>query len=190
MQPMSDAAQLRAARKDPEAFTGFYRDHAEWLDRWFRLQTGDAHAAADLTAETFAQALVSLARFRGTEPGSGTAWVFGIARNLLRGFHARRAVDTRARERLAMPLRDYGPDEYEQADGRLDAAALAAEIEAALGGLSPDLRRTLELRAVEGLGYAEIATATGTTEASARMRVSRALRAAGARLTANDKESL
>jgi len=190
MQPASDAAQLRAARKDPEAFTGFYRAHAEWLDRWFRLQTRDAHAAADLTAETFAQALVSLARFRGTEPGSGTAWIFGIARNLLRSFYARQAVDTRARVRLAMPLRDYELDEYEQADGRLDAAALAAEIEAALGSLSPELRRTLELRALDGLDYAEIASSTGTTEASARMRVSRALRAAGARLTANDKELL
>jgi RNA polymerase sigma-70 factor (ECF subfamily) len=188
--PSSDAAQLRAARKDPEAFTAFYRDHAEWLDRWFRVQVGDAHVAADLTAETFAQALTSLGRFRGSGRGEGTAWLFGIGRNLLRRYLARKSVETRAREALEIPLRDYEPDEYAAADERLDAAALAREIEQALGALSPGLRRTLELRTLDGLDYSEIAERTGTTETSARMRVSRALRTAGARLTSSSKELL
>ncbi len=185
----SDAALLRAARRDPEAFSAFYREHADWIDRWFRSQLGEAEAAADLTAETFAQALLSLHRFRGRESGEGTAWLFGIARNLLRRYFARRRAESEARERLGMPIRTYAPDECDAVDARLAALALRDEIEAALGSLRPELRATLELRAVEELGYEEIARRTDTTEANARMRLSRALRAAGARMTSPKKES-
>ena len=160
----SDAALLRAATKDPEAFSAFYRGHAEWVDRWFRLQVADANTAADLTAETFAQALLSLRKFRGHEAGEGTAWLFGIARNLLRRYIDRRRVETEARERLEMPFRDYGPDEYDAVDARLDADALREEIRAAVGSLTPNLRATLELRALEDLDYDEIARRTDTTK--------------------------
>ena len=186
----SDADLLRAARKDADAFAAFYRDHAAWVERWLRSHVRDPHVAADLTAETFAQALVSLERFRGRERGAGTAWLFGIARNLLRGYAARRRVETEARERLGIAIRDYGPDEFAAADERLDANALAAEIAAALGSLPPELRETLELRAVDGLPYGEIAARTGTTAANARMRVARAVRTAGTRLTRNKEPHL
>jgi RNA polymerase sigma factor (sigma-70 family) len=185
----SDTELLLAARKDGAAFTEFYRVHAEWIYRWLSLQVGDAHLASDLTAETFAQALVSLHRFRGREPGAGTAWLFAIARNLLRRSYERRRVEVRARARLGMPLRDYVPDDYEAVDERLDAAAFAAELDEALGALTPELREALELRVVDGLSYAEISLATRVSEPNARARVSRALRALSTRLTP-DKESV
>lgn len=177
-----DAALLRAARRNPDAFRDFYRLHVLWVERWLRGQVGDPALAADLTAETFAQALCSLHRFRGTEPGSGTAWLFAIARNQVRRAHERRRVSTSARARLAMPMDDWVPDGLEAVDARLDAAALAGEIAEALGELPPVLRQALELRVLEGLEYTEIARATTTTEANARMRVSRGLRALADRL--------
>jgi RNA polymerase sigma factor (sigma-70 family) len=183
----SDTDLLRAARKDPQAFAAFYRSHASWVDRWLRAQVRDPHVAADLTAEAFAQALLSIDKFRGRDAGDGTAWMFGIARNLLRGYLARRRVETNARERLAIPMRDFGPDELEAVDERLDIQALTTEIAAAVGSLPPALRESLQLRAVDGLPYDEIAARTGTTPANARMRVARAVRAAGARL-GRDKE--
>ena len=186
----SDADLLRAARQDADAFAAFYRGHATWVERWLRAQVRDPHVAADLTAETFAQALVSLGRFRGRNPGDGTAWLFGIARNLLRGYAARRRVETEARERLGIPIRDYGPDEFVAAEERLDASALAVEIAAAVGSLPRELRETLELRAVDGLPYDEIAARTGTTAANARMRVARAVRTASARLARNKEPQL
>ena len=185
---MRDVQLLRAAAKDPNAFAGFYREHADWVYRWFRARVGDPDAATDLTAETFAQALLSLGRFRGREPGSGTSWLFGIARNLLGHYFARRAVETRARDRLGMPRRDYEPEEYEAVDARLDAETLAGEIAAALGGLPRELREALELRVVGGLEYDELALAAGISEPNARMRVSRGLRALRARLTTDGKE--
>ena len=186
----SDADLLRNAGKDADAFAVFYRGHAAWVERWLLAQVRDPHVAADLTAETFAQALVSLGRFRGRDPGDGTAWLFGIARNLLRGYAARRRVETAARNRLGIPIRDYGPDEFAAVDERLDATALAAEIAAALGSLTPQLRETLELRAVDGLPYDDIAARTGTTAANARMRVARAVRTAGARLAKKKEPEL
>jgi RNA polymerase sigma-70 factor, ECF subfamily len=183
----SDADQLRAARRDPAAFTAFYRAHAEWVYRWLLARVGDPAAASDLTAETFAQALVALPRFRGSEPGSGTAWIFGIARNLLRRSYERRRVESKARRRLGMPIAAHLPESVEDTDARLDAQALAGELEEALGTLTPELRLALELRVVEGLSYEEIATATNATEVNARMRVSRALRALALRMKANEE---
>src|SRR5690242_9098926 len=137
----SDVALLRAARRDPDAFGRFYRGHAEWVYRWLVLQVGDAGVASDLTAETFAQALVSLPRFRGERRGSGTAWLFGIARNLVRDYFRTRRVETQARTRMAMPVLDYAPDESEAVEARLDAEAVAPRLATALDGLSPGLRR-------------------------------------------------
>jgi hypothetical protein len=57
---------LLSARADPEAFGEFYRRHAIGVERWLRTQTPGLATAADLTAETFAQALVSLDRFRAS----------------------------------------------------------------------------------------------------------------------------
>jgi hypothetical protein len=65
-QTMSDGALLRAAREEPEAFGAFYRRHVVAVERWIRRQTPDSGTAADLTGETFAQALVRVSKFRGS----------------------------------------------------------------------------------------------------------------------------
>jgi RNA polymerase sigma-70 factor (ECF subfamily) len=174
---------LRAARRDPQAFRAFYRANADWLYRWLLARVDDPHVASDLTAETFARALEGVGRFRGSAPGSGTAWLFGIARNLVRNTYERRRLERAARERLGMVARPYAPEEHEAVEERVDADALAGEIADALGVLSDELREALSLRVVEGLSYDELAAATGISESNARMRVSRALRALSARLS-------
>jgi RNA polymerase sigma factor (sigma-70 family) len=188
--PRSDAQLLLAARKDPAAFTEFYRAHAEWVYRWFAGQVSDPALAADLTAETFAQALVSLRRFRGAEAGSGTAWLFGIGRNLLRRSYERRRVENAARSRLGMPVRELDDDELEAVDSRLDAHSLAQELGEALGSLPPELREAVELRVVDGLSYDEIALAASISEQNARQRVSRALRALTLRFASSKETGL
>ena len=185
---MHDADLLRAARKDPEAFARFYSEHADWIYRWARSQVGDPDTAMDITAEAFAQALVSLRRFRGRERGSGTAWVFGIARNLVRNYFQRRRVEAEARIRLGMPLVSYEVAEYEDSEERLDANALAGEIADALGSLPAGLRETIERRVVDGLEYEEIASASGISPSNARMRVTRGLRTLRSRLSPKEME--
>ena len=100
----SDAELLVAARADPEAFGEFYRRNAIGVERWLRTQTPDLATAADLTAEAFAQALVSLARFRGTSDEQAIAWLFGIARNLVRRLHRRGRVELEVCRRLGIEL--------------------------------------------------------------------------------------
>jgi DNA-directed RNA polymerase specialized sigma24 family protein len=101
MDRSSDDALLLAARRDAEAFAEFYRRHARPLAGYLLRRTGDAEAAADLLAETFAAALTGLNRF---DPGrgDGAGWLYGIARHQLARRARRGAVEERARRRLGM----------------------------------------------------------------------------------------
>src|ERR1700740_3562949 len=96
----SDAQLLTAiARGDDRAFSAFYRRHLAMVVGWCVRRTGDPELAADLTAEVFAAALVSAARYRPTHE-SAAGWLLGIARNVLGHSVRHGQVDARARERL------------------------------------------------------------------------------------------
>ena len=172
---VSDLELLRAARADPEAFGEFYRRHAVGLERWLRSQTPDLATAADLTAETFAQALVGLERFRGDDDGAAHAWVYGIARNLVRRYHRRGRVETATCQRLGIQV-DLDPQEIADLEQRMQAMAHASELSDALDRLPSAQREAVQLRVIDELDYPEAAARMGTTEQNARMRVSRALR--------------
>jgi RNA polymerase sigma factor (sigma-70 family) len=130
------------------------------LRRWLQRETGNRETATDLTAETFAQALVSMRRFRG---GDETAWLYGIARNLLSQYRRRARVEDRARRKLGMPDRDWS--DYEVDDRVVDLDALPEHERAAL-----------ELHIIEELPYGDVARRLAITPGTARMRVHRALR--------------
>src|SRR5919202_4942793 len=99
----TDAELVVAARSDADAFAELYRRHAPSVYSWLRARAGE-RIAADLTAETFAQAALSLRRFRDEAGGSAVPWLLGIARNLLRRSFERERIETRARRRLGMPI--------------------------------------------------------------------------------------
>ena len=115
---------------------------------WFThsCRTGSrTRVAGELTAETFAQAALSLKRFRDEMDGSGLPWLYGIARNLLRTYHERERIESKARQRLGLPARDYELEVHE-AEARVDAERLAPELSAALATLPRTQRQALELR--------------------------------------------
>ena len=58
----TDAELLSDARRDPAAFGELYARHVAAVHEWFVRRIG--WAAADLTAETFAQAWLARRRFR------------------------------------------------------------------------------------------------------------------------------
>jgi RNA polymerase sigma factor (sigma-70 family) len=148
---------------DREDVLRLYDNEAMRMRGWLQRETQNREAATDLTAETFAQALVSMRRFRG---GDETAWLYGIARNLLSQFQRRARVEDRARRRLGMPDRDWS--DYEAVDDRLSLPLMAE--------LPEHERRALELHVVDELPYTEIATRLNITSGAARMRVHRAMR--------------
>ena len=137
-----------------------YDEEAHRLRGWLRRETGDDEAAMDLTAETFAQALVSMRRQRG---GDQTAWLYGIARNLLFQYRRRARVEDAARRKLGLPDRDWSDYEIDDRVVHLDA-------------LPEHERAALELHVVGELPYADVARQLHITPGTARMRVHRALR--------------
>ena len=70
---------------------------APGLLRWLRARVADPDVATDLLAETFAEVVCSIERYRGEGDESAVGWVWGIARNLLRRYYRRQRVETAAR---------------------------------------------------------------------------------------------
>jgi DNA-directed RNA polymerase specialized sigma24 family protein len=70
-----DEQLLARTRGEPRAFGAFYRRHEDRMLCYFLARVGDPEVAADLTAETFAAALVSAHRFRPRKkkPASASA---------------------------------------------------------------------------------------------------------------------
>jgi RNA polymerase sigma-70 factor (ECF subfamily) len=167
----SDAELIRAAGSDASAFGRVYERHALAVYTWSRRRL--EWAASDLTAETFALAWLSRNRFRDDHGGSALPWLLGIARNVLRETIRNDRVESRARERLGLPL-DLAADEgYAAVEDRLSPRTALA---AALEQLPKHEREALDLRVLRELPYNEVAERLAIRPAAARLRVSRALR--------------
>jgi RNA polymerase sigma factor (sigma-70 family) len=167
----TDAELMHAAEADAGAFGELYGRHASTVHAWFRRRL--EWAAADLTAETFAQAWLSRRSFRDKAEGSALPWLFGIARNVARESARRNAVETRARRRLGLATDLASEDGYAAVEERLSPrVALARGLET----LPDHEREALELRVLEELPYQQVADRLGVRPAAARLRVSRALR--------------
>jgi RNA polymerase sigma factor (sigma-70 family) len=175
MAASTDVELAQAARNDPDAFHRLYVRHSPRIHRWLRAHAREEQIALDLTAETFAQALAHIGRFRA-EAGSVSAWLHGIAQNLLLDYLRERRVETSTRRRLGVPLGPY-QGELDDAERRLVAQAHSAELAQALEALPQTQREALELRVLEHLPYEEIGSRLGCSTGAARVRVTRALRA-------------
>ena len=175
MDQRSDSELLTVSATEPGAFAVLYVRHAEDLLRYFARRTLDPEAAAELTAETFAQAFASRTTYRDTG-ANGVAWIYGIARHQLGRFFRSGRVDRDARRRLGMPERALPPADYERIEDLVDFAPIRGAIEEALLTLRQDQRDALRLRVIDELPYEEVARRLACSEQNARQRVSRALR--------------
>ena len=143
-------------------------DHSARVYRLAYRLTGNAHDAEDLTQEVFVRVFRSLHTYT---PGTFEGWLHRITTNLF-------LDSARRKSRIRF---DALPDD---ADNRLpspvatpDAAYLNqmfdADIEAALGALSPEFRAAVVLCDVEGLSYEEIADVLGLKMGTVRSRIHR-----------------
>ena len=156
---------------EPEAFGMFYDRHVRTLLGFFARRTGDPEVAADLTAETFASAIVARRRFVAS--GSpAVAWLFTIARRRLADYHRRGRVEAWARRSLAMERRPVSVEDAELIGLLGDDAAGAL-----LAGLPADQRAAVVGHVVDERGYPELASEFHAPEATIRQRVSRGLAA-------------
>jgi RNA polymerase sigma factor (sigma-70 family) len=167
------------AGRDPASFELFYTRHVDGVLGFFARRTRDAELAADLTAETFAAALVGRRRFR-PQAGAAGAWLFGIAIKKLadaqrRGYAERRACRRLGMERLELSDADIA---------RIDTLGEDSTVSALLELLADDQRRAIRAHVVEERSYAEIAADERVSEAAVRKRVSRGLAAVRTRMGA------
>jgi len=171
----TDADLIRAARADPAAFEALFERHAVALRRWVFAQTLDAELAGDLTAETFAQAWCSRRRFRGQGESAGAAWLYAIARNLLRQHWRRGRVETAARRRLGVGTDGRDDGGVDELPGRVDARELSPGVREAFAELTPEQRRAIGYRVIAELSYAEVAAQLECRTPTARSHVFRGL---------------
>jgi RNA polymerase sigma factor (sigma-70 family) len=169
----TDAALLRRSLRNPDAFVEVCRRHSTALDGWLAAELRDDALARELLAETLAEAWFSRRRFSDPGDGSARPWLFGIAHNLVRRVRRDRAIETRARARLGLPLPE--PDAYADLIERLAAEQQLGSAEEQLDHLPGEQRDALELRVVQELDYDEIGRRLQITPEGARTRVFRAL---------------
>jgi len=177
---------LAVALPQPKARTGIdfdelYRSSRDDVYASVATLLRDRSAAEDVTAQAFERAYRRRASFK-PERGTHRAWLFGIARNLLRQYHKHNRIESAARERLGMPSAWAECEDYEAVDERMAASSLAPLLRVAVRALPAEQQKALELRIVQQLDYEEVAGALGCTQNAARLRVSRALRALGLKL--------
>jgi RNA polymerase sigma factor (sigma-70 family) len=167
----SDVELLAAAPSDPEAFGAFYRRHERPLLSFFRRISGSVEVAADLTAETFAQALASIDRYDPVRGDPG-AWLFGIARHVLARSVERGRVEDRARRRLGMARLVIDDETFERIEtiASSDGAATVA-----LDELPESIRDAVAGRVIGEQEYGELARSLSCSESLVRKRVSRGL---------------
>ena len=159
---------------DPDAFAALYDRHAPDVLRWFTRRTTSLDVAADLTAETFAQAYLGRRNYR-PDRGEPGAWLFGIARHVLARSIRRRGIEDRARRKLGVDPVGVPDLAYERVEQLADLATVRPALIEAMGRLSPRLREAVRLRVVEGLPFERVAERLGCSIVAARVRVTRGM---------------
>src|SRR2546422_3924646 len=165
----TDAALIAAWQGgDEQAAAELVRRHARALARFLVSAGAPDGDLDDLVQETFIRAFRGVDRFRGQ--CRFRTWLLTIGGNVLKD-----AV-RRARRAKVVPL----ADELRATDGDPHERAVAGEAEGrlreGLGGLTRMQREVFLLRAQQGLEYAEIAAALGTSPGAARVHYHHAVK--------------
>lgn len=166
---LSDGELLAQCQRRPELFAEFYRRHRREVLGFLMKRTSCPQTAADLSSETFT---VALKQRRDFDPDKGTApaWLFGIARNLLRRFHRQES-----KNKLGGAKIDLTDVELDRVEELYDLTLARPTIRAALESLPANQADAVRLRVIDELSYADVATTLGVSEGNARVRVSRGL---------------
>ncbi len=152
-----------------KAFEELVNRHRAAVYRLARSITGSHHDADDAAQETFLRVYRALGSYDPERPFK--AWLkkvaFNTSLNLLRSSRVR----FRETAQVDLPeLADPGPGP----DRRMEGEQAASGIRSAVSGMPAELRTTLLLRAVEGMSYRDIASATGVRIGTVMSRLSRA----------------
>jgi RNA polymerase sigma factor (sigma-70 family) len=154
------------------AFEAVYRANVAAITGYFARRYAEPQSVADLTSETFVQAIGSLRTF-DPRRGSARAWLFGIARHVY-AHHCEQTVNGRHAVVALAGRRPLGDDELDQLAARIDDQRAGRELLAAAQRLSAVERGAIELVDLAGLAPREAASALGVSPGALRVRLARA----------------
>ena len=179
-----EALVARAVEGDADAFGELYLMYRGQILRYIRRRVGDPTEAEDLMGRVFLKAWQAMPRYqqRG-RPFAG--WLFRLAHNQVVD-HLRTKRETVELPEQHPSMVEHGPEEYAH------RRALYDEVADALQDLTPDQRRLIVLKFLEGLDNRTIAALMGKGEGAVRALQMRSLaalrRAMAARETAAEDE--
>lgn len=162
---------------DLEAFNRLVLAYQDMVFNQAYRMMGEPDSAADATQEAFISAYKKLHTYRG---GSFRAWLLRIVTNACYDEFRRR------QRQPSIPLKpqdDYGEeietprwltDDHESPEDALERADLAEAIQSCLDKLSPNFRAVVVLVDVQGLDYADAASAMDTPLGTVKSRLARA----------------
>ena len=184
----------RARGGDAAAFGQLVERHQGRLYRLALRVLRDEEQAKDVVQDAFIKVYGSLDKFHGRS--AFYTWLYRVVFNLCLDARRRDRSDRHVEwteERPPAGLEDPVPRshaaiaELPGPEAELERAELRSQLARAIGELPDDARRTLELREVDGLSYAEIAKSLGVPKGTvmsrlhyARRRLRAALVEAGA----------
>ncbi|HEV2370682.1 MAG TPA: RNA polymerase sigma factor [Streptosporangiaceae bacterium] len=153
-------------------FERLYRAQVDAVTVFFARRSADPQTVADLTADTFVQAIISFGMF---DPGRGSAraWVFGIARRVYAAHCDAHSQQRNKAARLA-GRRDLDTDQVGELLDRIDAERAGRRLVTELTTLPTLDRLTVELVDIAGLQAKEAARVLGVSPGATRMRLMRA----------------
>lgn len=167
--PATDAELIaRWLSGDQRAAASLVERHASPLAR-FAASLGEHEEVDELVQDTFVRAFQSLDSFRSDS--SLRTWLFTILRRLLLD---RKRVERRRRNLVELDETD-AVTEYDALD-TVVGDEMAMRVRSALGDLTSMQREVFVLRVNEGLAYAEIAKAVGSSEGACRVHYHNAIR--------------
>jgi RNA polymerase sigma factor (sigma-70 family) len=162
----------RAARLETSEFERIYRANLVAVTGFFARRCVDPQTVADLTAQTFVEAIGSFETFN-VRKGTARAWLFGVAQRVFADYCSAAAAGREATSRLAGQL-TLDEDEIEQLAGRIDDQRAGRRLLERCAQLPERDRVVIELVDIAGLSSKEAATVLHTSPGAVRVRRFRA----------------
>ncbi|MBL8320018.1 MAG: RNA polymerase sigma factor RpoE [Burkholderiaceae bacterium] len=185
----TDAALVeRAKRGDTRAFEMLVVKYRRRIERLIGRMVRDTDLVQDVAQESFIRAYRALPQFRGES--AFYTWLYRIAVNT-----AKKTLLELKRDLLVTESARIGRDDDDETsrlenelsdaaspDAVLASKEIAATVNAAINGLSDELRQAVTLREIEGLSYEEIADVMNCPIGTVRSRIFRAREAIALKL--------
>ena len=163
--------KLEVAGSSALEFESVYRDNVGRVTAFFARRCREPQQVADLTSQTFVEAIKSAGTFQGR--GSPTAWLIAIARRVYANHVADQAIGADLIDRLGGRI-VLADDEVEDLAARIDAQRDGRQLLERAAGLSSVEREAIELVDLLGLTPGDAAGVLGVSANVLRVRLFRA----------------